>query len=138
MEDCCWNSQLVVSNQKGRIVVADATVGLAAAIEALRTELSGAMLSGGGHGMLFQLEPIVLTLQTVVTDEGNGKVGWKILQIGASRESAVTQTLTLKLIPLWKRPDGTVVSQFAIASSVPAGERFAPPETKADNENDER
>jgi hypothetical protein len=104
--------------------MASATVGLAAAIEALRTELSGVMLSGGGEGLLFELDPIELTVQTVVTDEGNGKIGWKILEFGTSRESAVTQTLTLKLKPLWKRTDGTVVRDFLIASAGPSGDTF--------------
>jgi hypothetical protein len=99
-------------------------VELREAIEALRLELSGAMLSGGGEGLLFELDPIELTLQTVVTDEGNGKVGWKILEFGASRESVVTQTLTLKLKPLWKRRDGTVVRDFLIASTGPSGDTF--------------
>jgi hypothetical protein len=104
--------------------MASATVGLAAAIEALRTELSGAMLAGGSEGLLFELDPIELTVQTVVTDEGNGKVGWKILEFGASRESGVTQTLTLKLKPLWKRADGTVVRDFLIASTGTGGDTF--------------
>jgi Trypsin-co-occurring domain 2 len=105
-------------------VVVDATVGLAAAIEALRAELSGAMLSGGGEGLLFELDPIELTVQAVVTTSGDGKVGWKILEFGASRESAVTQTLTFKLKPLWKRRDGTLVRDFAIASVDAAGDTF--------------
>ena len=53
--------------------MADAVVGLAAAIEALRTELSGAMAAGGGQGMQFALEPIELTVQAVVTVEGRGR-----------------------------------------------------------------
>jgi hypothetical protein len=48
--------------------MADAVVGLAAAIEALRTELSGAMAAGGGQGMQFALEPIELTVQAVVNN----------------------------------------------------------------------
>src|SRR5688500_14640318 len=88
---------LWVRSMESRSVMADAVVGLAAAIEALRTELSGAMAAGGGQGMQFALEPIELTVQAVVTNEGNGKIGWKILEFGGSHESAVTQTLKLTL-----------------------------------------
>lgn len=106
--------------------MADAVVGLAAAIEALRTELSGAMAAGGGQGMQFALEPIELTVQAVVTVEGNGKIGWKILEFGGSHESAVTQTLKLTLTPVWKRPDGTLVRDFTIASVSAPGDRVGP------------
>jgi hypothetical protein len=106
--------------------MADAVVGLAAAIEALRTELSGAMAAGGGQGMQFALEPIELTVQAVVTVEGNGKIGWKILEFGGSHESAVTQTLKLTLAPVWKRPDGTLVRDFTIASVIVEGDRVGP------------
>jgi hypothetical protein len=101
-------------------------VGLAAAIEALRTELSGAMAAGHGQGMQFALEPIELTVEVVVTDEGNGKIGWKILEVGASRESATTQTLKLTLTPIWKRADGTLVRDFTIAALAVAGDRVGP------------
>jgi hypothetical protein len=58
--------------------------------------------------------------------EGNGKVGWKILEFGGSHESAVTQTLKLTLTPLWKRPDGTLVRDFTIASVIAEGDRVGP------------
>jgi hypothetical protein len=106
--------------------MADAVVGLAAAIEALRTELSGAMAAGGGQGMQFVLEPVELTVQVVVTIAGDGKIGWKILEFGGSTESAVTQTLKLTLTPLWKRPDGTLVRDFTIASAAIEGNRIGP------------
>jgi hypothetical protein len=106
--------------------VADAVVGLAAAIEALRTELSGAMAAGGGQGMQFALEPIELTVQVVVTDEGNGKIGWKILEFGGSHELAATQTLKLTLTPVWKRPDGSFVRDFTIASFAVSEDRVGP------------
>lgn len=106
--------------------MADAVVGLAAAIEALRTELSGAMAAGGGRGMQFELQPIQLTVQTVVTTDGNGKIGWKILEFGGGRESAATQELKLTLTPVWKRADGTLVRDFTIASSSETGDRIGP------------
>ena len=42
-------------------------VGLANAIEALRTELMDALAQGQSRGMRFQLEPVELTVQAVVT-----------------------------------------------------------------------
>jgi hypothetical protein len=106
--------------------MADAMVGLAAAIAALRTELSGAMAEGHGQGMQFALEPIELTVQAAVTDEGNGKIGWKILEFGGSHESATTQTLRLTLTPMFKRSDGTVVRDFTVSSFAVAGDRVGP------------
>lgn len=106
--------------------MADAMVGLAAAIEALRTELSGAMSAGHGEGMQFALDPIELTVQAVVSDEGNGKIGWKILEVGGSHGSEVTQSLKLRLTPVWKRPDGTLVRDFTIASVSVEGDRVGP------------
>lgn len=114
-----------IHNEIG-VNVAEAVVGLAAAIEALRTELSGAMAAGGGEGMQFELQPVELTVQTVVTTEGNGKIGWKILEFGGSRESAVTQELKLTLTPVWRRPDGTLVRDFTIASASQPGDRIGP------------
>src|SRR3954454_2890380 len=93
------------------------TVGLSAAIEALRTELSGAMLFGHGVGMQFELQPIELTLQVAVTDAGNGKISWKVLELGGSRQSTSTQMMKLTLTPVWKRQDGTIVRDFTIAAA---------------------
>lgn len=97
--------------------MANAGIGLAEAIEALRVELSGAMLFGHGQGMQFELEPVELTLQVAVSDVGNGKVAWKVLELGASRASTSTQTMRLILTPVWKRQDGTLVRDFTIAAS---------------------
>ena len=99
---------------------------LAAVIEALRAELTEAIDEGAGKGMQFQLDPIELTLQLVVTDEGNGKLGWKVLELGASRESVTTQTAILKLTPVWRMRDGTLVRDFAIASVQEEGTKFGP------------
>jgi hypothetical protein len=106
--------------------VADAWVGLAEAIEALRTELSGAMLFGHGEGMQFELQPIELTLQVAVSDAGNGKISWKVLEVGASRQSTSTQMMKLTLTPIWKRPDGTLVRDYTIASAGVPGDRIGP------------
>lgn len=89
---------------------------LADAIEGLRAALTEALDRGAGQGMHFQLAPIELTMQAVLTDEGHGKVGWKVVEVGGSLSSATTQTLKLSLTPVWKRQDGTLVRDFAISS----------------------
>jgi hypothetical protein len=96
-------------------------VDLAEAIAALRQQLTDAIDEGADKGMHFTLDPIELTVQATVTTEGNGKLGWKILEVGGSRESASTQTLTLKLTPVWKKHDGTVVRDPLIGAPLPAG-----------------
>jgi hypothetical protein len=115
--------------------VAAVLVNVAAAIEALRAELSEAMVAGARRPMRFGLEPIELTLQVAVTNEGGGKIGWKILEVGGKHESVTTQTLTLRLRPMWELPDGSVTADFAIASQTPAGQEqhFGPrPPASAD------
>jgi len=76
--------------------------------------------------MRFALEPIELTLQVVVTMGIDGKLGWSVIGFGGKRESASTQTLTLRLKPLWGLPDGTLTEDFTIASVGPAGQHFGP------------
>jgi hypothetical protein len=102
-----------------------AIVGLAEAIEALRAELTKAVNVGWNHPMRFALEPIALTMEMAVTKDGNGKIGWQVLEFGGSYESAHTQTLTLQLTPLWRLPDGTVTRDFTIASISEKGDRPA-------------
>src|SRR5262245_42959582 len=90
-------------------------VGVAAAIEPLRAALTDAIDQGRGERMRFQVEPIELTLQAVVTKDAEGKIGWGALGVGGSYESARTQTLTLKLRPVWKTDDGRDVTEVIIA-----------------------
>jgi Trypsin-co-occurring domain 2 len=59
------------------------------------------MRSGASESVRFDLAPIELTLQAVVTKGADGKIGWKILEFGAKYESAVTQTVKLTLSPTW-------------------------------------
>ena len=101
-------------------------VGLAEAVESLRAELMTAVEAGKGQPMQFSVEPIQLTAQVAVTKEANGKIGWHLLGIGGSYDSADTQTLTLKLAPVWKNPDGTLERDFTIASAGPAGDAIGP------------
>ncbi len=116
--------------------MADALVGLAESIEALRAELSRAVAEGANQPMRFQLEPIELTLEVAVTKDVNGKVGWKVLEFGGSRESVTTQSLTLNLRPFWKKPDGTFTGDFVIADTGRSGQHFGPrsgPPTASDS-----
>lgn len=97
-------------------------VGLADAIEALREELIEAVTRGENQVLQFGLEPVELTIQVAVTKNAGGKVGWMVLEADATYEKVATQTLTLKLAPLWEREDGTRTRDFAIASNTVKGD----------------
>jgi hypothetical protein len=101
-------------------------VALADAIEALRAALTEAVNRGKGQGMQFGVEPIELTLQAVVTKDASGKIGWGALGVGGSYESAITQTLTLKLQPLWRMEDGSIVRDFIVADQSSVPQHFGP------------
>jgi hypothetical protein len=107
-------------------VVAGSELGLAEVVEALRAELMAAIDAGKGQPLQFKLDPVEVTVQTVVTREANGKIGWKVLEVGGKGSSADTQTLSLRLTPVWKQPDGTLVSDFTISSAGETGDRFGP------------
>jgi Trypsin-co-occurring domain 2 len=103
-----------------------AIVGLAAAVESLRAELMQAVEDGKNQPMQFSVEPIELTAQVAVTKGADGKIGWNLLGLGGSWESASTQTLTLKLTPVWRKPDGTLERDFTISSVGTAGDVIGP------------
>ncbi|MCG0285354.1 trypco2 family protein [Streptomyces sp. PSAA01] len=103
-----------------------AVVELAAAIEALRTELTAAVESGRTERMQFGLEPIELTVQAAVTKGADGRIGWSVLGLGGKWEAAVTQTLKLRLAPMLKAPNGQLTSDFTIASNVMTGDTIGP------------
>jgi hypothetical protein len=103
-----------------------AAVGLAEAVESLRAELMKAVEAGKDQPMQFSVEPVELTAQVAVTKGVNGKIGWQLIGIGGKYESANTQTLKLKLAPVWKNPDGTLERDFTIASAGAAGDTFGP------------
>jgi hypothetical protein len=107
-------------------LVTDRSLGLAEVIEALRAELTAAINAGAGEHLQFALDPVDLTLQTVVSKDGAGKIGWKVLEFGGSVERADTQLLKLRLTPVWKRRDGTLVRDFTISSTGVAGDSFGP------------
>jgi hypothetical protein len=108
--------------------MADGTIGLTEAIGALRRELLAAMAEGQQASMRFRLEPVELSLQVAVTKAAEGKVGWHVLGLGGSYSSAVTQTLKLRLEPLWMREDGSYTSDFAIADETAGSPRIGPRE----------
>jgi hypothetical protein len=93
-----------------------AVVGLADAIDALRKELITAAGQGKDQTMRFSIEPVELTVQVAVTKDVDGKIGWELIGVGGGYEKVMTQTLTLKLAPLWKKPDGTLTTDFTISS----------------------
>ena len=94
--------------------MADAVVGLADAIKALRKELLEAMDQGKDAAMRFRLAPVELSLQVAVTKDAGGKIGWHVLGLGASYTSATTQTLALRLEPVWQQDNGGYTSDFVI------------------------
>ncbi|ROR45813.1 hypothetical protein EDD39_4062 [Kitasatospora cineracea] len=91
-------------------------VGLADAIEALRTELLKAWGGGGVRPLRFKPAPVELTVQVAVTDAKKGTAGvkWWVVQAGGelSRQSVATQTLKLVLEPVAFTPDGQQTEFF--------------------------
>src|SRR3954466_7903629 len=54
--------------------------------------------------MRFGVGPVELEMQAVVTKEANGKVGWKIVELGGSAGKESTQSVKLTLTPVWWDP----------------------------------
>lgn len=83
----------------------DGWVNLSAAIAALRRDLAAAWWDGQNKRVRFKVEPVELTVEVGVTKKGTGQAGvkWHILTIGGerSRKNATTQTLNLKLTPVF-------------------------------------
>ena len=84
------------------------------------------MDEGRDAPMRFRLEPVELSLQVGVTKEAEGKIGWKVLGLGGSYSSAVTQTLALRLEPVWRQHDGSYTGDFMIADQRTRSPRFGP------------
>lgn len=94
----------------------DGWVNLSVAIAALRRDLAAAWWDGQNNRVRFKVEPVEMTVEAGVTKKGSGQAGvkWHILTLGGerSRENATTQTLKLKLTPVFydergrRLPDG--------------------------------
>lgn len=88
-------------------------VRLADAIEALRTELVQAMTTAPAEGVRFRPGPVELTVEAALTKNFGGEAGikWWLIEAGgeASRESMVTQTLTITLEPVLLNARGEAV-----------------------------
>jgi hypothetical protein len=111
-----WGREACHRLKEGGGVMDEAMVGLAEAIEALRQELTVAAGYGQDQQMRFTIEPIELVMEVAVTKDASGKIGWQILEAGGGYEKVSTQTLTLRLAPLWQTPEGTLTKDFAIAA----------------------
>lgn len=61
-----------------------------------------------------------------MTKEAQGKIGWHVLGLGASYDSATTQTLKLRLEPVSLAEDGTVTRDFTIADQADRSPRVGP------------
>lgn len=98
----------------------EAWVGLDEAIEGLRQGLTRAIDRGAAQGMHFRVAaPVEVTLQAVLTWDADAKVAaWKVLEVGASRESSTTQTVKLSLTPVWRKNDGTLIEDPLIAATL--------------------
>ena len=108
----------------------DGWVNLSAAIAALRRDLAAAWWDGRNKRVRFKVEPVELTVEVGVTKKGTGQAGvkWHILTLGGerSRENANTQTLRLKLTPVFydehskRLPDGDqLISGQDIFAEIP-------------------
>jgi hypothetical protein len=104
--------------------VGKTNIGLSEAIAALRAELTKAIDAGADQRMRFSIEPIELAIQVGVTRDASGKIGWQVVELGGSYEKVTTQTLTLKLDPLWQQADGTYTKDFTIAGEASPGDTF--------------
>lgn len=67
--------------------------------------------------MRFEVQPVKLTFQAVLTREANGKIGWGVLEVGGNAARETTQTIELTLRPVWQLPDGTVMEKFTISDT---------------------
>ena len=101
-------------------------VGLVDEVESLRAELMTVVEAGKDQPTQFSVEPIELIALVAVTHEADGKIGWNVLRMGGSYDSVSTQTLTLKLAPVRKKPDGTLKRDFTIAAARPTGDAIGP------------
>jgi hypothetical protein len=78
-------------------------VGLASALEVLRSELEEAWRLGQGRNVRFRVSQLTVTIQAVARRERGavGRLRWYLIEAGGSATSAseATQTLELTLTP---------------------------------------
>lgn len=97
-----------------------AEIGLGEAIMALRGELTEARAAGDGAWMRFEPGPVELVLEVAVTKDIHGQVGWKVLEVGAARQAATTQTVKVTLTPQWWDPEAKqYTTDFLVAGVLP-------------------
>lgn len=115
--DRSWSAKLWTSSKRQGDGVGDekpdSLVGLAAAIEALRDELTAVWTSSAHRRLWFRPVSVELTVQAAVTKTGKGNAGikWWLVELGGERsaESATTQTLKLALEPVGVDPAGELI-----------------------------
>jgi hypothetical protein len=82
---------------------AEGFVGLASALEVLRSELEAAWEAGQGKRVRFRVSQLTVTMQAVARREreAGGKLRWYVLEAGGGAKSSAeaTQTLELTLAP---------------------------------------
>ena len=103
-----------------------ATVGLAAALGALRDELDAAWQASQGQRVRFRASEVTLTVETVarLDKDGSGKIRWWLVEAGAGVTSGQerTQTLVLTLTPLLYDEEGkSAPLDVDAAQPVPGG-----------------
>lgn len=105
-------------------------VPLAAAIAALRAELTRAWTDSQNQSLRFRVASVELTLEAAVTWTGKGTAGieWWLLGLRAevSSEKVATQTIKLTLDPVTLDRDGNVVSVYIDASEEPTSADAGP------------
>ncbi len=107
----------------------NAEVGLADAIASLRKDLEAAQDEGRNAPMKFRLAPIDLSLQIAIKKEAEGKIGWQVIGLGGSVAKEATQTLTLRLEPVWQQEDGSYTDDFTISGQSSRSPHLGPRES---------
>ena len=78
-------------------------IGLASALEVLRSELEAAWAAGQGQRVRFRVSQLTVTMQAVARREreAGGKLRWYVLEAGGAAKSSAeaVQTLELTLSP---------------------------------------
>ena len=87
-------------------------LGVAEAIENLRTEIQTAIEKGAKKDLRFELEEIELQLQCTLNIEGSAKAGGKLWFVNAEGSGKVARgtlhTLKFKVKPVYKGEEGPV------------------------------